>query len=197
MSVHSAAAVTTSTPSGHTRCRLCQSQLFRNRERYGHTDDLARGICAECCDRPEAQRLTGAAAMAKPVAAETPAPRPIPAPAVPRAFSQAERALIRNLHAHMPAEQLLDILNTRLIADVGARAVPFTAAQLREEAQKHEITPDGDWGALRKLLAQARRSGLLQTITLQLVDDFSVVFRLSPAQHLRLRDVIKNAQEER
>ena len=65
--------------------------------------------------------------------------------------------------------------------------------------EKHQAAAvaGGDWGGLRKLLGQARHSGLLASITLQMVDDFSIVFRLSPAQHMRLRDVVKNAQEDR
>jgi hypothetical protein len=186
----------------HPECLVCGSQLFRNRERYGRRDDLEHGVCAECLERPEARKHlaspVGARSAPSPVHAVpiTPASKPV---AVPRSFSQAERALIGKLHAHMPAEQLLDILNTRLVADAGARAVPFTTQQLQEEVARHldAAVADGDWGGLRKLIARARHAGLLQTITLQLVDDFSVVFRLSPAQHMRLRDVIKSAQEGR
>lgn len=99
----------------------------------------------------------------------------------------------------MPAAQLLDILNTRLVADVGAAAVPFTTEQLQVEVGKAtELSArDGDWASLRKVIGRARQSGLLATVTLQTVDDFAIVFSLSPAQHMRLRDVIRNAQEER
>lgn len=99
----------------------------------------------------------------------------------------------------MPAVQLLDILNGRLVADVGASAVPFTLTQLQDEVDKHvqASASEGDWSSLRRVLAGARSSGLLKAITLQMVDDFAVLWQLSPAQHMKLRDVIRNAQEDR
>jgi hypothetical protein len=148
-------------------------------------------------ERPEAKALLAK----RPVAVAPGAPSAgVPKPAAaPRAFNQAERALIRNLHAHMPAEQLLDILNTRLVADVGARAVPFTTQQLQEDVARHvdAAVCRGRLGRSPEADRAGPPGGTAQTLTLQLVDDFSVVFRLSPAQHMRLRDVIKNAQEER
>jgi hypothetical protein len=75
--------------------------------------------------------------------------------------------------------------------------VPFTLAQLRDELEKviEAAAGDGDWASLRKVIARARNAGLLATITLQMVDDFAVVFQLSSAQHMRLRDAIRNAQD--
>lgn len=103
------------------------------------------------------------------------------------------------MHSYMSAAQLLDILNTRLVADLGAGAVKFTFAQLQDEVAKHveASAGEGDWVSLRKVLALARTSGLLATITPQMVDDFSVIWQLSPAQHMKLRDVIRSAQEGR
>lgn len=159
------------------RCTLCGCKLAT-----GVGDDLERRLCRDHKNDPRAKR-----------------PGPHPVPPAPRAFNQAERALIAKVHAYMPSAQLLDILNTRLVADVGAAAVPFTPAQLQAEVEKlvASSASEGDWASLRKLLARARQSGLLATITLQVVDDFSVVFSLTPAQHMRLRDVIRNAQEDR
>lgn len=176
----------------YTDCRLCGSRLFYNREHVGRRDDMNHGVCAECQGRPEARRFMGPTPA--PIARTSAAP---PAkPRVPRAFNAAERALIKSLR-QLPAEQLLDILNGRAAAE--PNHVPFTRTQLVEELEKHleAAAAGGEWASLRKLVGQARRSGLLVTVTLQVVDDFAVVFGLSPAQHMRLRDVIRNAQEGR
>lgn len=170
------------------RCTLCSCKIF-----LGTGDDLARGLCRDCKARPEAPRGPGNGH--KP-AAVAPGPRALVVPPQPRAFNAAEKALVRSLH-QLPAAQLLDILNGRAAAE--PNHVPFTLAQLQAELETllERTAAADDWSSLRQLIARARRSGLLATITLQLVDDFSVVFRLSPAQHMRLRDVIRNAQEER
>lgn len=161
-----------------TDCRLCGSKLFQDRG-----DDKAHGVCKECLGRPEARRFLSGTTT--------------PAAKKPRGFGPAEKALIGKLQAFMPAAQLLDILNARLLADLGAAAVPFTTAQLQDEvsAQVTTSATGGEWASLRKLLAQARRSGLLTAMTPALIDDFAVVWKLSPAQHMHLRDVIRNAQE--
>jgi hypothetical protein len=203
---------------GYTDCRCCGSRLFYNRVRNGVKDDAERGVCAECHDRPEARRFLGplpaasttthhdALLRTKPAGPPPPPPtRHVAAaaattpPPAPRPFNAAERSLIRSVHSYMPAEQLLDVLNTRLVADVGVSAVPFTHEQLRAEVEKliDSSAVDGEWASLRTMLAKARSSGLLATITLQSVDDFAIVFGLSSAQHMRLRDVIRNAQEAR
>lgn len=178
-------------------CRLCGCKLVVGTEKYPSGDDLTRGLCRDCISRPEAARFgpRPPGPGPTPVAA---APRPV-APAGPRAFNVAEKALIRTcIKNYMPAAQLLEILNTRLVADVGEKAVPFTMDQLWEES-KGLIEPSqgGDWAGLRKVIAQARKAGLLATITPQLIDDFSTVFQLSAAQRMHLRDVIKSAQEGR
>jgi hypothetical protein len=185
--------------SGYTDCRVCGSRLFYNRRRGDHVDDPAAGVCAECHDRPEARHLLakkGNGASAPTIRASAPSP-PIELKK-PRAFNAAEKSLIRNVHSYMPAVQLLDVLNTRLVADLGLAAVPFTLEQLQAEVQQL-IDPAnaGDWAGLRDILVRARRCGLLGEITERIIDDFAVVFALSAAQHMHLRDVIRSAKEER
>jgi hypothetical protein len=173
-------------------CRLCGSRLVVNRRFREHVDDLHRGVCAECHDRPEAKRF--GVVTGRPTSMPARAPS---SPPTPRAFTQAERALIKNLHSHMPTAQLLDVLNARASAD--RDHVPFTMEQIADEITRaRELSAhDGEWASLRKVIAAARTSGVLNAITAHVVDDFAVVFRLSPAQHMHLRDVIKNAQGER
>lgn len=175
-----------------TDCRLCGSRLVHNRRVGNRTDDPQKsGLCAECQDRPEAKRF-GATGPG-------PAPATTRPPAGPRGFNAAEKALIKAcIKSFMPAKQLLEILNDRLVADQGEKAVPFTMEQLWTEA-KGAIDPSqgSDWAGLRKIVAAARRTGLLASITQELVDDFATVFQLSAAQRTHLRDVIRHAQEAR
>jgi hypothetical protein len=113
---------------------------------------------------------------------------------MPRDFTAPEKALIRSMHGYTPASQLLELLNTRLAFDLGDKAVPYTMAQLHEELRRYEqYKPADSWANLRQLLAKARRAGILETINAQIIDDFSVVFSLSPAQSMRLKDVILEA----
>jgi hypothetical protein len=179
-------------------CRLCGCRLIAGTAAHPTGDDTARGLCRDCVTRPEAARFGVRAPGPQPSAPARPAAAPPAAagPAGPRGFNPADRALIRHLR-QLPAAELLDILNARASAE--PKHVPFTMAQLAEEVAKvTEVSArDGEWASLRKLLARARTSGVLATITAQVVDDFAVVFSLSPAQHMHLRDVIKNAQEDR
>ena len=116
----------------------------------------------------------------------------------PRPFSAAEKALIRKVHGYMPTQQLLELLNERLAADLGPDEPPHTMEQLYAEIGDAEGSPEGghDWSSLRKLLAKARRDRVLEQVTRQIIDDFAVVFSLSPAQVLRLQDVLLRAGEE-
>lgn len=117
----------------------------------------------------------------------------------PRPFTAADRALIRRVHGYMPAAQLLEVLNERLHADLGPDEAPYTMEQLHAEiGELAGDAPEGghDWASLRKLLAKARRDGVLDGITRQLIDDFAVVFSLSAAQVLRLQDVLLRAKED-
>lgn len=120
-------------------------------------------------------------------------------PAKAREFTGADKALIRRVHGYMSAQQLLGILNERLLCDVGDSALPYTIDQLRTEiASVSSAVPAGgnDWGSLRKLLAKARRAGVLAAINEQVINDFAVVYALSPKQVLGLKDIVLAREED-
>ena len=82
----------------------------------------------------------------------------------PSDFTAANKALIRKVHGYMAPLQLLGILNERLLCDQGGSAVLYTIDQLKAEiASVTTAVPSSgnDWGTLRKLLAKARREGVL------------------------------------
>lgn len=164
------------------RCRLCKVRL-----KAEAGDDLVRGVCRDCvAGRPgEVARLPVGKASANGTA---------PAAAKPQGFTEAERALIRAMHGYLPAAELLRILNERRTADRGAAAVAATTEQLHQEVQALAVVRDHDWTALRQLLAQARGLGLLAACTPDVLEDFAVVFALTPGQVTHLRDVIGHAQ---
>ena len=116
-----------------------------------------------------------------------------------RDFTAADKALIRRVHGYMPSLQLLEILNGRLAGDVGIGAVLYTMDQLKAEVAS--VTAPGavhgnDWGALRKLLAKARREGLLDLINEQVINDFAVVYSLNQKQVMTLKDIFLNGEGE-
>lgn len=157
------------------RCRLCRCRLYA-----GTRDDLATGLCGVCRDRPEARRL-GAGKVE----------------GAARAFTAADKALIKSVASYMPPRQLLAVLNERLLADLGPDVEPYTMEQLHAEMRTSPAPANADdWAGLRKLLAKARRDGVLQLVTGQVIDDFAVVFSLSSAQVLRLKDVVLSARED-
>ncbi len=119
--------------------------------------------------------------------------------AKPQDFSAADKALIRKVHGYMSVMQLLGILNERLVADQGAKATLFTVDQLKAEiAGVSTAVPNtgNDWGALRKLLAKARRDGVLEQINEQVINDFAVVYALNQKQVMTLKDVLLNQEEQ-
>ncbi len=123
----------------------------------------------------------------------------VPCTATTRPFTTAEKSLIRKLHGFMQAEQLLRILNDRLMCDLGSDAVPYTMEQLYTEiGDAAGAVPSGehDWASLRKLLAKARDEGVLASISAQVIDDFAVVFSLNAKQVLRLKDILLHDNEE-
>ncbi|HVI60084.1 MAG TPA: hypothetical protein VM619_14595 [Luteimonas sp.] len=159
------------------KCALCGVTLDPD------VDDMERCCCDDCKHHPAARRL------GRKVPAATHA-------GGAREFTLAERTLIRRVHGFMPAEQLLGLLNERLVCDLGPDAARYTMEQLHGEIRDLPgRVPAGDWSALRQLLAHARREGVLDAIDARLVDDFAVVFSLSTAQALRLKDVILSAKE--
>ena len=166
-----------------SKCRLCKSRLDPD-----ENDDLQRQVCYSCSLQPEGRRILAfpkTAASSKHDAA--------------RDFTPADKGLIAKLSGFMPTEQLLTVLNERLLADLGPDASPYTMQQIFEEIEKVGTpTPkDGhDWASLRKLLATARRNGVLDRIDEQRIDDFAVVFSLTPAQVLRLKDVLLSTEDD-
>lgn len=172
------------------RCRLCTCLLGAEDD-----DDADLALCGSCRRRPEARRL------GLPPASLTPAPSR-PAAAIPRPardFTEAERALIRKIHGFMPAQQLLALLNERLACDLGPDATPYSMEQLHAAIGGLASPPPAGghgWAAQRKLIAQARKAGLLDAISEQLIDDFAVVFSLNPKQVLVLRDTLLQPKED-
>ncbi|WP_406625382.1 hypothetical protein [Acidovorax sp. SDU_ACID1] len=180
------APVSPAPPATAVRCRLCTCLLGAEDD-----DDSALELCGSCRRRPEARRL----GLPVPPAAERAAAVAKPA----RDFTEAERALIRKIHGFMPAQQLLALLNERLACDLGPDATPYSMEQLHTAiGGLASPAPAGGhgWAAQRKLIAQARRAGLLATVTEQLIDDFAVVFSLNPKQVLVLRDTLLQPQED-
>jgi hypothetical protein len=166
-------------------CRLCGCRL-----NSVHGDSFASKLCRECGRRPEARSLPVAAAPSAGGAR----------PPSRREFGVADKALIRSVHAFMPAAQLLGVLNSRLVAN-DPSAAPFSLEQLQDQirtfvAAGGGAAAGGDWASLRKTLALARTSGLLASISPTMLQDFAVVFSLSPAQLVRLKDVLADASDD-
>jgi hypothetical protein len=185
-------------------------------------DDVANGFCSTRKDSPEAALLPSlgdgqadviAAARDLPSrrnpfaqlitssanddggARQAGAQWPFGAAPAGRPFSEADKAMIRRVGALMPAPQLLEILNERLVADLGGKVPLFTIEQLKMAiAEHHGEAAAGaamrDWPTLRKLIAQARRAGVLAKINEQVINDFAVVFQLNAKQTLELKDVL-------
>lgn len=166
------------------KCRLCSVRLSHD-NRY---DDFERAICGDCRQHPAARRL-GPVSAAKPAT--------LRAATSTREFTTAEKALIRKVYGYMAPLQLLALLNERLQADQGEDADLYNLEQLHAEIQGLPAggVNAGDWSDLRKYLAKARRAGLLELVTAQVIDDFAVVFALSSAQQLRLKDIVLSAKE--
>ena len=114
-------------------------------------------------------------------------------------FTAADKALIRKVHGYMAPLQLLGILNERLICDQGGSAALYTIDQLKAEiASVTTAVPSSgnDWGTLRKLLAKARREGVLDQINEQVINDFAVVYSLNQKQVMTLKDILLNGEDE-
>lgn len=179
-------SATASTVAAALKCRICRCGLDAD-----EADDMDNQVCSSCLARPEGKRIL---AFPKPSAVKS-----ARSAGSARDFTPADRALIKKVHGFMPAAQLLMVLNERLAADLGPDAAPYTIDQLHQEIeQSGSPTPNGghDWPSLRKLLAIARRDGVLSRIDEQRIDDFAVVFSLSPAQVLRLKDVLLGQEDE-
>ncbi|CAN7781904.1 hypothetical protein LJR175_008177 [Variovorax sp. LjRoot175] len=187
--------------AGH-KCRLCHFSLKRE-----DGDDIATGLCASCKVSPEAVELAPAPGVLNGAIATQPFANMVAAvtgkkvPVLPRAFSEADLALIRKIGAFMPAPKLLDILNERLTCDLGSDEDLYTLEQLNTAIQ--EVHGGGDpaslgrdWPSVRKLLAQARRAGVLDQISEHVINDFAVVFQLNAKQVVELKDIVLGAKED-
>jgi hypothetical protein len=174
-----------------TGCRLCEGRMDDPR------DDKANGICWSCKGRPEAARLQGRVPAAKGIAPLRPPASGPRAVKTRPAFTAADKSMIKRLAPVLPVADLLRLLNERLEAN-DPDSLPYALEQLQAELpQAISIDAGADWAGLRKLLATARRSGVLAQITPQVLADFSVLFSLTPAQVLRLNDVLARAKDPR
>ena len=97
----------------------------------------------------------------------------------------------------MPAQQLLEILNERLRSDLGPDAIAYSMDQLYAQIGSQPTATENshDWASLRKTLIIARRQGILDTISDQVINDFAVIFSLNSRQALGLKDIISQAKE--
>lgn len=199
-------------------CRLCSCKLRRE-----DGDDIELRLCGSCKNDPDAQDLlplpalsdaslkapTTAVATAATQSARSPFANMVadvtgeclPVPALARSFNDADLALIRRIGAFMPMHKLLNVLNERRACDLGTDKEPYSIEQLAASiAELHgakDPTALGrDWPSLRKLLAQARRAGVLELINEQVIDDFAVVFQLNAKQVVELKDIVLGAKED-
>jgi hypothetical protein len=184
----------------HTRCQCCGCKLG-----VDQFDDFITGYCSSCKTRPEIRRLLDTGARPRPAAVTAPtAPasttrKPSKAGPMPREFTASDMDLIRNVHGYMPHQDLLKTLNERLRADRGDLVPLYTIDQLHQAIEDvgSDKKKDGpDWASLRKLLAHAKRSGLLEKITGDVIDTFAVVFRLNASQVLHVKDSLLRGNGE-
>lgn len=171
--VHGEGPRAAGSPSGQ-RCRLCGCSI-------GGDPDADRAIpaCGSCKARPEASQPQGSGPG--------------------RVFTAADRSLIRKVQGFLPPAQLLGILNDRLRSDLGPDAQPYTVEQLHAEIAAipgAKASGDHGWAGLRKLLAKARSAGTLDQVNEQVINDFAVVFSLTPRQLMRLKDILLPQAED-
>lgn len=162
----------------HLRCQLCFTALSSK-----DGDDLGAGACARCvATRPakveELRRRAGATAGAA------------------QEFNEAEKALITRLGGLSPLPKLLQLINDRRQADRPGCA-PVTLQQLQDEHERITGRPkDSGWVVMRRLLQDARKTGVLQKVTAEVIDDFAIVYQLTRGQVLHLKDVLLGDGEE-
>jgi hypothetical protein len=184
-----------------SKCRLCSMAI-----KAEDGDDVHNGLCSGCKATPEAADLlaspvrTNNAIAAVPTTESARASIGADGGAGARAFNAGDLGLIRRVGAHLPLPQLLAILNERLVADLGAHVPRYSLPQLREAiARVHGEAAAGsglDWPSLRRLLARARRAGVLEAIDEQVINDFAVTFQLTTKQTLELKDIVLPAAQE-
>ena len=85
------------------------------------------------------------------------------------------------------------------MGDKGGSAQRYTMKQLQDEIAATAVAkPQGaqDWSSIRKVIAQARRSGVLVRVDEQVIQDFAVVFSLNAKQVMTLKDIVLKAARE-
>lgn len=158
-------------------CRLCGDPLIKDE------DDFVQQLHTTCARRSEAKRL-GPVGVVNRWGSH-------------REFTASDKSLIAATGAYMPAAELLALLNARLFADLSEHVRPYTLEQLHDAlGPRAAANPSAGWDTLRRILAAAREKGTLAACTPQLVDDFAVLFRLSPAQATTLKDIIGHARRD-
>jgi hypothetical protein len=177
------------------RCRLCTMSI-----KTEDGDDVANGLCSGCTTTPGANELLrsparSSAAIEAMVSPSAPTAVPVHAQHIgARAFNAADLSLIRRIGTNLAPPHLLAILNERLVADLGAQVPRYSLSQLQEAISRvHGVAAAStghDWPSLRKLLARARRDGVLAAIDEQVINDFAVAFQLTTKQTLELKDIV-------
>lgn len=197
-STHSSMSAMAGVLAPSIKCCICGNTLDAV-----EGDDFEKRLCGVCEERPDAARRVKAAAVGR--TSSTTVNLLSPPANAGRAFTLADKSLISKLHGYMPHTQLLGILNERLVSDVGQGALLYTKAQLHDEVLAITAAnptaggaPAGghDWASLRKILNNAARSGVLEGVTEQVINDFAVVYSLNPKQVLVLKDIVLQAKKD-
>ncbi len=171
------------------KCVLCLCLLGGDDE-----DDMAHRLCCSCKTRPEARRL----GFVLPPSSQQPTAAAWRGKSA-RGFTAAEKSLIAKVNGFIPAQQLLALLNERLVCDLGPDAQRYTIDQLYQQiGDASSGVPEGgyDWPSLRKLLAAAKRDKILDSITQQVINDFALVFSLNQKQLMVIKETILQAKED-
>jgi hypothetical protein len=114
------------------------------------------------------------------------------------ALSPAEKGLVSRLYGFMETSRLLDLLNDRRVADIGAGAALVTFEQLQRETRQDGPPNCGvlDFPTLRKVIRQAERDGTLAAIDENVINDFAVVFGLNAKQVIGLKDALLTREDD-
>ena len=104
----------------------------------------------------------------------------------------------------LSVQQLLDLVNERLVADRGHEAALHTLEQVQQQINEvagvegvARQAADGSWAHIRRLLIAARKEGVLDQVTETVINDFAVVYSLNAKQHLALKEVLLAHNEDR
>jgi len=171
-------------PAQHLRCRLCASALSSK-----DGDDLEIGGCARCKVKKPA-KFAELQKRAAPTGGRS------SAATAEHQFNDAEKALITRLGGLTPLPKLLQLINDRRQSDKPGSPL-FTIQQLQDEHDRITSRPtDSGWVVMRRLLRDARETGVLQKVTAEVIDDFAIVYQLTRGQVLHLKDVLLGDGED-